>query len=635
MSFGKLYFYPKAPRATMCLYIAELNKLDIELVEAWPIKVNASKGGVGAPYLANFPPGKVPALERPDGFTVYECIAVSIYLAKQDPNTKLLGSSLEAEAKIIQWSSFANSELLPPIMAWINPVIGKSPTSPEILAAASKNSEAIVSVVESALAGDKKFLVGEEMTMADLFVIAALARGYQFDSGILARMGPNTLVTTSPELIVRMNAARSPYRKADWYDGLMMPPGQHNIFSQRDEEKHSRRRAQMADGQHPNFSQFAGKTDKAMEPSIDKHVQKFLTLIRTKYLSTSTSFKPIDMARRVTFFTMDVITDIAFGQPFGCLTSDTDMYEYIELTEEMLPMMAVVSNIPLFRKLFMTSWVSKLLFPSDKSEKGIGKMVGVAKDLVQKRYAKKEIDHQDMLSSFISRGLTEQDLVAESLLSIMAGSDTTATALRAIILHVTTHASILSKLQAEIDTFVLSSDSKYDPQTIIKDSDAKDLLYMQAVIREGLRILPPVTGVMTKVAPPEGDTVEMDLHGTGEIEEIFIPGGTKVGIAQWGIQRSKAIFGDDAELFRPERWLIDDQEEVTRMEKVVDLNFGYGKYQCLGRPIAWMELNKCIFELFQNFEFQVVDPTKPWKSRNSGLWMQSDMWLGVTERGRV
>ena len=113
-----------------------------------------------------------------------------------------------------------------------------------------------------------------------------------------------------------------------------------------------------------------------MEPSIDKHVKNLLALIRNKYLSTSASFKPIDMARRVTFFTMDVITDIAFGQPFGNLTSDTDMYEYIVLTEEMLPMMAIISNIPLFRKMFMTNWVSKLLFPSDKSEKGIGKMVG-------------------------------------------------------------------------------------------------------------------------------------------------------------------------------------------------------------------------------------------------------------------
>lgn len=96
MSFGKLYWYPKAPRATMCLYIAEYNKyalhpaetinlilkkirLDIEFVEVWPIKVNPNKGGVGKDYLAKFPPGKVPALERPNGFTLFECIPIAIY----------------------------------------------------------------------------------------------------------------------------------------------------------------------------------------------------------------------------------------------------------------------------------------------------------------------------------------------------------------------------------------------------------------------------------------------------------------------------------------------------------------------------------------------------------------------------
>lgn len=63
----------------MCLYIIEANKLDVEFVEAWPIKVDSSKGGVGDEYLAKFPPGKVPALERPDGFTLFECIAVSWY----------------------------------------------------------------------------------------------------------------------------------------------------------------------------------------------------------------------------------------------------------------------------------------------------------------------------------------------------------------------------------------------------------------------------------------------------------------------------------------------------------------------------------------------------------------------------
>jgi elongation factor 1-gamma len=72
-------------------------------------------------------------------------------------------------------------ELLPPIMTWINPVIGKAPSSPEILAAAEKNSEWLVSYVEKAVTG-KKYLVGDQLTMADLFVVAALARGYQFVS---------------------------------------------------------------------------------------------------------------------------------------------------------------------------------------------------------------------------------------------------------------------------------------------------------------------------------------------------------------------------------------------------------------------------------------------------------------------
>lgn len=69
-------------------------------------------------------------------------------------------------------------------MAWINPVIGKAPSSTEIIAAAEKNSEAMVSVVERALEGNA-FLVGDQLTIADLFVVAAIARGYQFVSYLI------------------------------------------------------------------------------------------------------------------------------------------------------------------------------------------------------------------------------------------------------------------------------------------------------------------------------------------------------------------------------------------------------------------------------------------------------------------
>lgn len=69
-----------------------------------------------------------------------------------------------------------------------------------------------------------------------------------FTTGLIARVGPNTLVTSSPDLVMRMSAARSPYTKADWYAGSRIPPGQDNIFSQQDEVKHARRRSQMAEG---------------------------------------------------------------------------------------------------------------------------------------------------------------------------------------------------------------------------------------------------------------------------------------------------------------------------------------------------------------------------------------------------
>jgi len=436
--------------------------------------------------------------------------------------------------------------------------------------------------------------------------------------GPIARIGPNTLVTNSPDLVMRMSAARSPYTRADWYAASRIPPGQDNIFTQQDDEKHSRRKAQMADG-------FSGKTNPSLESSIDVHVQGLLDLLRRKYISTADSLKPVDMARKAAFFTMDVITDLAFAKPFGNLKNDTDTYNYIQSTEDLVPTVLRISSIPALKSVFELEWVSKAMFPSDTSENGLGKVVGIAKKLASERYATKNVNHQDMLSSFIAHGLTESDLVTESVMQILAGAETTATALRATLLHTITNARIYSTLQTEIDKAVKTEKIS---SPVIKDREWRHLVYLQAVIKEGLRFWPPVTGLMTKFSPPSGDEFEVDG------EKVFIPGGTNIGWASNGIHRNKAVFGEDVDLFRPERWL-EDGERLEKMRRVVDLNFGYGKYYCLGRLIALSELHKMIFELFRNFDLEIVNPSRPWKSENVGLWMQSEMWVRVTERKAV
>ncbi|KAL1852999.1 hypothetical protein Plec18167_005657 [Paecilomyces lecythidis] len=179
MSFGKLYTYPKAPRSTMVLFVAKYNSLDVEICNAFPIKVYPEKGGVGEEYLSKFHTGKVPALETSSGFAVYESIAVAWFLAKQDSNTKLCGSNLEQETTVLRWASFTNYELLPPIMAWINPVIGRSKATPDQLEKLEEGCELTVGAIEKEITG-KHYLVGDTLTLADLFVVSGLARGYQY-----------------------------------------------------------------------------------------------------------------------------------------------------------------------------------------------------------------------------------------------------------------------------------------------------------------------------------------------------------------------------------------------------------------------------------------------------------------------
>lgn len=96
---------------------------------------------------------------------------------------------------------------------------------------------------------------------------------------------------------------------------------------------------------------------------------------------------------------------------------------------------------------------------------------------------------------------------------------------------------------------------------------------------------------MAKEVPPSGDT----------INGMFIPGGTSIGYCAFGIFRDKKVWGDDADCFRPERWIEGDKGNIKEMERVLELIFAGGKWQCLGRNVALMELNKVFVEVSLSF----------------------------------
>ena len=223
-------------------------------------------------------------------------------------------------------------------------------------------------------------------------------------------------------------------------------------------------------------------------------------------------------------------------------------------------------------------------------------------------------------------------LVQEVFEQILAGSDTTAAAIRIILLHVMSHPRVYAKLQAEIDEAVQNGKAPASPG-VVSDAQVRRLPYLGAVVREAMRMHPPVANIFSKVAPDEGDVVTIDGN------EYYIPGGTLIGYSAWTMHRNnRKVYGEDCATFHPERWLIDDsddaaKERLARMTRTNDLIFGYGRCLCLGSNIALIEIHKVVFELLRNFDMALTYPLQPWKTFNSlGLWEIKDMWVDVKVR---
>jgi cytochrome P450 len=101
----------------------------------------------------------------------------------------------------------------------------------------------------------------------------------------------------------------------------------------------------------------------------------------------------------------------------------------------------------------------------------------------------------------------------------------------------------------------------------------------------------------------------------------------------FGISREAHIFGSDSDIFRPERWLEATKDRVSFMERVLDgLVFSYGRFRCLGQPVAMMEFNKLFPEILRRFDLTVLNIERPIKSRSHGVWLHSNFFVRAVDR---
>ncbi|KAK1676158.1 cytochrome P450 [Colletotrichum godetiae] len=427
--------------------------------------------------------------------------------------------------------------------------------------------------------------------------------------GSLVRIGPNDLVTDDPDILRRMNAARSTYGRSSWYDTTKLNPHKDSMFSLRDAGAHDKLKAKTAAG-------YAGKENLALEDDINSQVANFVDLIQRKYVTTNDEVRPMDLGRTAQYFTLDVITRVAYGKEFGYLITDSDVHDYISTTEAAIPILQLCSEVPWLASVMFSKPVLGAVGPKHTDKSGLGKLMGVAKEVVGQRFGADAKERPDMLGAFIRHGVSQSECETEVLFQIVAGSDTTATAIRTTLLNLMTSPLAYCTLRSEIATAITQGHIS----SPITSEESKTLPYLQAIIYEGLRMCAPFTGLCAKETPAGGDT----------IDGRFIPGGTRIAQNVWGTLRRVDVFGKDADLFRPERWIEADEATKDKMQKTTEFAFGYGRWGCAGKNVAFLELNKVFFELLRNFDFQILDPAKPWHSVNHNMFMQDNFWVKVT-----
>ncbi|XMA20785.1 hypothetical protein WAI453_013576 [Rhynchosporium graminicola] len=168
-------------------------------------------------------------------------------------------------------------------------------------------------------------------------------------------------------------------------------------------------------------------------------------------------------------------------------------------------------------------------------------------------------------------------------------------AIQSFIYHMIQHPEAWSKVRSEIDT-AQARGLCLDP--VITFNDAEQLPYFKACVKEALRIFSPTTMGLPRVVPKNGITIAGRLFREGTI----------LSISPYVVHSSKEIWGADAQVWNPERWISGDSKDLERNWLV----FSAGYMMCLGRHFAKMQISKIAASLVRDYDIRQVDPKNIW-----------------------
>ncbi|KAK5057830.1 hypothetical protein LTR84_011831 [Exophiala bonariae] len=320
--------------------------------------------------------------------------------------------------------------------------------------------------------------------------------------------------------------------------------------------------------------------------------------------------KPSDLLFAFRCVTMDVITYLCFGQS-GNAVDEPDFHDpLIEAMHNSTALVPVFFHFKIIRKLIMG-------MPPEMAKKSAPETAGLINmQVLLKKQIDRHVNDPETLEtlphkttiyhilldpkSHKSRGpASAKSLYEESQALMFGGGDTTANVIMVGTFYLLKRPDLVQKLQDELREYWPDLVPGREP----KLSVLEEMPFLNAVIKESLRIGPGIPSGLPRIIPAGGAVVDGNK----------VPAGTVVSTSSWFVHHDESIF-PEPDVFKPERW---QGEQAKELEKYL-VPFSKGARMCLGFNLGWAELRMVFAHTYRKFDLELADESPradhlPWR----------------------
>ncbi|OIW26727.1 cytochrome P450-like protein [Coniochaeta ligniaria NRRL 30616] len=425
--------------------------------------------------------------------------------------------------------------------------------------------------------------------------------------GRAVRFGPNSLSINSAAALKDIYGFKANVRKSEFYDAFVHPaPNTHNV---RDKDAHARKRRVLSQA-------FSDSAIKGVERYILGNVRTFCDGIGEmgRVAEKGGWTGPKNMADWCNWLAVDILGDLCFGKAFHMLERPDNRYA-IDLVGAAASRHLLCGTMPVVNTLSL----DKILFR--KIAAGRARYMAYSRaQLTERTRLGEETDRRDFFYHLLKakdpetgQGFAMPELWGESNLLIIAGSDTTSTAMAATLFYLVRDSGALEKVTREVrETFE-------DVEDIHQGPKLGGCTYLKACIDEAMRLSPSVGGLLPREV----------LAGGTMIDGERIPAGVVVGTPHYAIHHHPDYYPQPFE-FVPERWISGSEanvlggkvseDDVARAQSAF-CPFSIGPRGCIGKGLAYLEMTTTLARVLFLYDLRrAVGVADPGEGQADGEW---------------